>query len=406
MAKDVQDPGRRHLFEEILKDISGFFREMNRELRAPSARERELAAIQERLGELEAAVQETQAQEQIDHQALLEAMSQMAERLAALERSLTPQEIPLWKETLQRLKGLALLLAGATGGALYEALVQDEVYPEFKERLEQIGERVNEILAPAPAPEPEPAGRTVPATGLEPELVFIPGGRFLMGSDRKRDPLAFEDELPQHEVYVGDFYIARYPVTNAGYKRFLDATGYQMPDWFWQNGYPHHRADHPVVFVSWYDARAYCRWLSKATGRPYRLPGEAEWEKAARGRDGRIYPWGNTFDSRRCNSWESWKDSGQADTTTPVGRYPSGASPYGVMDMAGNVWEWCHSRYAPYPYNAKDGREGPESNDTRVLRGGSFYNPGGNVRCASRVRDSPDYRHDDLGFRVVVAPGF
>jgi formylglycine-generating enzyme required for sulfatase activity len=199
-------------------------------------------------------------------------------------------------------------------------------------------------------------------------LIFIPGGRFLMGSDKKRVPYAFDSELPQHEVYVGDFYIAKYPITNAEYKRFLDSTGHQVPDRFWRSGYPYDKANHPVVNVSWHDAVAYCKWLAEVAGKPYRLPSEAEWEKAARGTDGRIYPWGDEWDAKRCNTWEG----GQGGTTR-VGKYsPLGDSFYDCVDMAGNVWEWTRSLSREYPYNPKDGREDPAAVGSRVLRGGSW----------------------------------
>jgi serine/threonine-protein kinase len=129
-----------------------------------------------------------------------------------------------------------------------------------------------------------------PRTRLEPELIFIPGGRFIMGSDKKQDPEADDHELPQHVVTVGDFYIAKYPITNAEYARFVAETGHKPPEHWNGEAPPEDIADHPVVSVSWHDANAYCAWLSQATRRPYRLPSEAEWEKAARGTDGRIYP--------------------------------------------------------------------------------------------------------------------
>jgi formylglycine-generating enzyme required for sulfatase activity len=123
------------------------------------------------------------------------------------------------------------------------------------------------------------------------------------------------------------------------------------------------------VYVTWHDAMAYCRWLARVTGRAYRLPSEAEWEKAARGTDGRIWPWGNKWDSKRCNSRE-----GGPGNTTPVGQYsPQGDSPYGCVDMAGNVWEWTLSLLKDYPYDPKDGREDAQAEGRRRLRGGAFF---------------------------------
>jgi formylglycine-generating enzyme required for sulfatase activity len=144
---------------------------------------------------------------------------------------------------------------------------------------------------------------------------------------------------------------------------------------------------------------AYCNWLAEVTGKAYRLPSEAEWEKGARGAAGRIYPWGNEWDPNRCNSSE-----GGPGDTTPVGGYPQGASPYGLLDMAGNVWEWCHSLYKPYPYDAKDGREDPKATAPRVVRGGAFGDLERNIRCACRDGYLPYHQPVYQGLRLVVAP--
>jgi formylglycine-generating enzyme required for sulfatase activity len=153
----------------------------------------------------------------------------------------------------------------------------------------------------------------------------------------------------------------------------------------------------PVVGISWYEALAYCRWLSAQSGKQYRLPTEAEWEKAARGTDGRRYPWGNTWDPTLCNNSEIGPSK-----TTPVGEYPKGESPYGVEELVGQIWEWCNSKYAAYPYSF-DERENEESDDVRVLRGGSWYNskPAGVCRCGYRLRGLPGGRNLNWGFRCV-----
>ena len=229
-----------------------------------------------------------------------------------------------------------------------------------------------------------------------PETIKIPAGEFLMGSDKKNDPDTFDNETPQHRVYVDSFEIGKYPVTNDQYAVFVSDTGKEPPN-HWKNGIiPKGKLNHPVVYISWYDAIAYCQWLSEKTGEPWRLPTEAEWEKAARGVDGRIYPWGNVRPDRtRCNFNRNVGD------TTPVGEFPAGASPYGVLDMAGNVWEWTSSLYKPYPYNFKDGREDAKANGRRVLRGGSWDYRSSLVRSAFRGDFIPDSRVYGSGFRPV-----
>jgi formylglycine-generating enzyme required for sulfatase activity len=222
-----------------------------------------------------------------------------------------------------------------------------------------------------------------------------------MGSDPGKDENACGNEQPQHTLHLPEYYIAKTPVTNAQYAAFVEATG-QEPPKHWKGGKPPRgKEDHPVVTVTWHDAMAYCQWLAKVTGKPYRLPSETEWEKAARGTDGRMWPWGDEPpDENRCNS------ANYVGDTTPVGQYsPGGDSPYGCVDMAGNVWEWTRSVYKDYPYYPEDGREDPKAGGIRVLRGGTFYDLQGVVRCASRARDYPDLWLNGLGFRLVVAPG-
>jgi formylglycine-generating enzyme required for sulfatase activity len=247
---------------------------------------------------------------------------------------------------------------------------------------------------------------------FEPELILIPAGGFLMGSDPEKDRFAQDEEQPQHSLYLPDYYLAKTPVTNTQYAAFVEATDYRPPS-YWEGGKPPKgKEDHPVVKVSWHDAVAYCDWLARVTGKAYRLPSEAEWEKGARGTDGRIYPWGNEWDSKRCNS----KEGGPRDTT-PVGAYPQGASPSGLRDMAGNVQEWTRSLWGKglkswfrpdfmYPYNPEDGREDLQVKGARVLRGGSFFSGEGGVRCASRFWYSPGGGDYDVGFRICVASGF
>ena len=270
-------------------------------------------------------------------------------------------------------------------------------------------------LPPRPAPSPVTVSEAVlPAVTerLQPfelEMVLIPAGEFLMGSDPRKDEYAEDGEQPQHTLYLPDYYLAKTPVTNAQYAAFVQATSREQPR-HWEGGKPpRDKEDHPVVYVSWHDAVAYCRWLAEVSGKPYGLPSEAQWEKGARGGDGRIYPWGNRWDAERCNSAE-----GGPGDTTPVGAYPQGASPYGLLDMAGNVWQWTRSLWGKgwgepsfkYPYDPADGREDLDAPDSirRVLRGGSFYNRRSHARCAYRFGRTPSSRYRRYGFRVVVFP--
>jgi formylglycine-generating enzyme required for sulfatase activity len=221
-------------------------------------------------------------------------------------------------------------------------------------------------------------------------LVFIPSGHFLMGNDPTTDELADTSEQPQHELWLPGYWISRYPVTARRFKEFLDDSRYR-PRLQARN---HGRGDYPVVDVAWRDALAYCEWLSRASGLHVTLPSEAEWEKAARGVDGRRYPWGNHPPTTALCNFEQ---------ATPVGEYsPQGDSPYGCADMAGNVWEWTRSAFRRYPYNPNDGRESFAGDEARVVRGLSFNNAEKLTRCAYRYNLKPMLHLGVLGFRVVV----
>jgi formylglycine-generating enzyme required for sulfatase activity len=235
--------------------------------------------------------------------------------------------------------------------------------------------------------------------------VRVPAGEFLMGSDPAKDKNARKDEQPQHRVYVSEFYIAKYPVTNEQYAVFVRETQDRAPD-HWEKGkIPSGKENHPAVHISWDDAVAFCEWLSRASGRAFRLPTEAEWEKAARGIDGRKYPWGNRWAKRKLNS----EESGPGDTTL-VGRYsPGGDSPYGAVDMAGNVWEWCTDWYDEKEYQSRvkeivRNPQGPSQGQYRVLRGGSWGDDGHDARCACRNRYFRLYKSYLGGARVAVSP--
>jgi formylglycine-generating enzyme required for sulfatase activity len=249
----------------------------------------------------------------------------------------------------------------------------------------------------------------IPLQPFEPEMILIPAGEFLMGSDPQLDKYPVEAEQPQHYLYLPDYYLAKTPVTQEQYRAFLQGTGREAPNGWTDRIPPREEEDHPVVNVSWYDARDYCQWLSAVMGRNYGLPSEAEWEKGARGTDGRLYPWGNQWDAMRCNS----KESGLMKTT-PVHAYSQGASPYGVLDMVGNVEEWTRSLWGKsgerpdyrYPYRPTDGRESLNAgrNVARVLRGGAFHDGRWGVRCTCRRWVVPVHSSTLIGFRVAMRP--
>lgn len=235
-------------------------------------------------------------------------------------------------------------------------------------------------------------------------MVYIAGGRFIMGSTGQEGKVGFQigvDEIPQRVINLAAFYVDKYEVTNSQYQKFIDATGRAAPVdphdplyYSWVNGKPPAgQENHPVVYVSWSDAEDYCRWSGK------RLPTEEEWEKAARGSDGRAWSWGNTFDEARCNVYESsplW--------TTPIGSYPEGVSPYGVYDMCGNVAEWTASWYQPYPGTRL--QRASFGQHFKVARGGAWvlpYEPWS--RATNRnLAQPPDYRHRSLGLRCANDP--
>jgi formylglycine-generating enzyme required for sulfatase activity len=208
---------------------------------------------------------------------------------------------------------------------------------------------------------------------------------------------------------VPAFMIAKYPLTNAQYAKFVEAGGYREQKWwtdagwqaceekrwikprFWLNK-KWNGADYPVVGVSWYEAVAFCRWLSETTGEDMLLPTEQQWQRAAQGDDGRVYPWGNEWDGERCNNSVSSHDSNQ---TTPVTQYLDGASPYGVLDMSGNVWEWCLTAY-------ESGSISPDGTDVRILRGSAWLGTtAADFRASYRNWGNPQIRDDVRGFRCA-----
>jgi serine/threonine-protein kinase len=254
-------------------------------------------------------------------------------------------------------------------------------------------------------------------------LHYVPAGEFIMGSEDGSD-----DEKPIHTVDLDAFWIDQTEVTNVMFADFIDETGYTTDaekagtSWVYQDGdwnqvdgadwmHPFGPSsgisdiiNHPVIHISWNDAQAYCSWADR------RLPTEAEWEKAARGAEGNVYPWGDTFDGERLNFCDSncsfdWADKNADDDyefTAPVGTYPNGASPYGALDMAGNVWEWVNDWYDAYPGNtvSDDGY----GTTYRVLRGGSWGSSDSGVRSAGRGGGNSTDSVSDIGFRCSRSP--
>jgi len=225
------------------------------------------------------------------------------------------------------------------------------------------------------------------------EMVLVPAGEFIRGTNSR-----LPDEGPEHTVTLKGFYIDKYEVTNLQYKKFNDATQRRSPTHFRNRTFPVGKADHPVTFVSWQDARDYCQWAGK------RLPTDAEWEKAARSTDGRWFPWGNEFDYTKSNGPVRWKEIGVFGDTTPVGAFAEGVSPYGVYDMSGNVWEWTESWYQAYPGNTVASESYGER--YKVLKGGSwfdcsFYNCGISAPVFNRAFFSKRTKNDSFGFRCA-----
>ncbi len=264
-----------------------------------------------------------------------------------------------------------------------------------------------------------PVAEKIPAAAsvVPNEMILIPAGEFIIGNNGREseegsgDP----DEVPEHKTYLDTYRIDKYEVSNAQYKAFVNATNHRPPK-LWQparpaggparpgNGpgpditYPPEKANHPVVYVDWYDANEYCHWVGK------RLPTEEEWEKAARGTDGRIFPWGNAFDAKKTNSPQYWLSINKEGGTLPVGSFENGKSPYGLYDMAGNVYEWTANWYKPYPHNMEFNSHYGEKN--KIVRGGSWYDClsygcGLSAPSYNRSRFAPEIRNKGFGFRCA-----
>jgi formylglycine-generating enzyme required for sulfatase activity len=229
-------------------------------------------------------------------------------------------------------------------------------------------------------------------------FVRIPAGKFIMGS-KKDNELANEFELPQHIIALPTYWIAKYPITNAQYSDFVEGGNHPVHNW-------KEKKDYPIVNVSWFDAIKFCEWFNKTYKKELEeqnlkvnLPTEAQWEKAARGEYGNEWPWGNEFGLGKCNSEEENKRA-----PTPIDEFPDGESVFGVADLAGNVWEWTHTLFTKYPYQFDYEDQG--SDGRRTLRGGSYFSPRWDVRCATRNGNSPENKFNYIGFRVCAVPMF
>jgi len=333
---------------------------------------------------------------------------------------MVPEMTPLVQDLLPVNPTLTVRCIAQSGGQAPESATLQRVQTRLVEiatsrehPLEErnaAGNALNDVGDPRP-------GVGLTTEGL-PDIVWcpIPAGPFLMGNTKATDDMAFNNEAPQHKIAVDAFWIGKYPITNAQYTTFVEDGGYTEHwrhcwtevGWQWRSsnertgprtfGGMFNLANHPVVGVTWYEAHAFCQWLSARSNRAVALPTEAQWEKAARGLDGRRYPSGLELTSDYAHYNETY-----IGANSSVGIFPKGASPFDVLDMAGNVWEWTSSEYRDYPYDANDGREEREGDARRTLRGGSWILSVVIVRCASRFWSYPDFDHDSYGFRVVLS---
>jgi len=307
-----------------------------------------------------------------------------------------------WITDLQMLPGLPTPLIDIVKDESHWERTKNEIFDAVSSRIGELHRRREGVTQQIAAP---PEAQTVPIIQAAPhvvttstnpidgaEMVWVPAGEFTMGSaDTDRD--VGDDQKPAHKVYLGGYWIYKTDVTVAQYNAFCEAAGRtkpRTPEFGWHD-------DHPVVNVSWDDAAAYAKWAGAS------LPTEAQWEKAARGTDSRRFPWGNDWDPSLCV--HSHARPGDRGSTEAVGSYPQGASPFGALDMAGNVWNWCADYYGEHYYRMSPNRNpaGPVSGDCRVLRGGSWhYFKEMYFRVSYRFSNVPVYTSYNIGFRCVM----
>lgn len=295
------------------------------------------------------------------------------------------------------------------GPSLLPRLVDEENLPDPRARA-AIGRALGMLLLD------RRKGVGLTSEGLpDIDWVNVPSGGFIMGSNQSEDEFALNSELPQKKIEIRGFHISRFPITYSQYEAFVAEHGYKQnkywtsAGWEWKNErlYPDsgwndsrwHISNHPMIGVTWYEAIAFCNWLTEKLGFRVRLPSELEWEKAARGTSSRIYPYENEFDPLKGN----YLPTG-IGRTTAVGIFSSGKSMYGALDMSGNVWEWCQNAW-PWNYSANFDEilNNAEGTSNRALRGGGYANNLALVRVSSRFGNKPDFKLDDLGFRIAAS---
>ncbi|MEE9542710.1 MAG: SUMF1/EgtB/PvdO family nonheme iron enzyme, partial [Thermodesulfobacteriota bacterium] len=278
-------------------------------------------------------------------------------------------------------------------------IAKRELGVEEKNRCDGCHGQNNKVIVVASADDPTIKGTKkkkawVFAGEKKPEglgtMIYIPAGDFIQGTN-----IRHADEGPEHTTYVDGYYIGKYETTNQEYKEFIDATGHKRPTHWVTGTYRKGLKYHPVVYVNMFDAQAFCEW------RGHRLPHESEWEKAARGTEGFIHPWGNDFDPNKGNVVALGLKH-----TTPVGSFKEGASPYGLHDMVGNVWEWTDTWFYPYKDRVIPDKDEYYAKKVLTLKGGSWfnchaYNCGMSAYTFNRSQFSPTVKNNSFGFRCV-----
>jgi formylglycine-generating enzyme len=319
-------------------------------------------------------------------------------------------EVWLGDERIGETRAGTALLVEQLGAGRYRVKASKGGYKPWEREIQVAANRRSDVVIDIEPLRPDSSPTIKTDDGAE--MVLVPAGEFWMGSD-----VDDERERPRHRVFLDRYYIDKHEMTNEQFKRFIDAKGYERQElwspagWQWRTSQhggfdqtsaavlPRFLTDskwngpsQPVVGVSWWEAEAFCRFVGK------RLPTEAEWEKAARGTEGRRYPWGESYESGRANS-----DHTNLGRTVPVGSYPQGVSPYGAHDMAGNVSEWVADWYSKEYYRRSPERnpKGPVGGETRVIRGGSWDNKSKDLRSTLRHDDTPSERGRRIGFRCA-----